>query len=177
MPNNQRATGGLNAEWKSSMVVDRNTVLSVLRIETRAGLSGFMVYVGDSQLEHRVVRDHAVHSTLESATKYAVSRADEHLNSRNEAARHEPSVQVREERLFRSTRRPLIRSTKNTIMATTSSKWIRPPPMWRLKPKSRKQRQSSKSQFSPLPAGRLRTGLPDYMVETGSGFKCCADSW
>lgn len=60
-----------------------------LRIQITASVNGFMVYVEDSRLEHRVVYEHEVQSTLESAKESAVLRADEYLNSHDEACQYE----------------------------------------------------------------------------------------
>jgi hypothetical protein len=55
-----------------------------LRIRTTTSLSGFMVYVEDSRLNHKVVDEHHAQSTLEAAKSTAVLRADQYLSSRNE---------------------------------------------------------------------------------------------
>jgi hypothetical protein len=60
-----------------------------LQIQTTASLSGFTVYVKDPRLEHPAVHEHAVQGTLEAAKDSAVFRADEYLQGRREAGRHE----------------------------------------------------------------------------------------
>lgn len=56
-----------------------------LRIRTTTSLSGFMVYVEDSRLNHKVVDEHHAQSTLVEAQLSAVLRADQYLKSRSEA--------------------------------------------------------------------------------------------
>jgi hypothetical protein len=60
-----------------------------LRIQSTASSSDFIVYVEDPRLDHRIVHEHAVQSTLESAKEYAASQAQEYLSSVHEAASHE----------------------------------------------------------------------------------------
>jgi hypothetical protein len=55
-----------------------------LRIETTASSNGFKVYVEDLRLENATVHEQMVHSELESAQAYAVSRAHEYLNTNGE---------------------------------------------------------------------------------------------
>lgn len=57
-----------------------------LRISATASLSGFMVYVEDSRLEHKVVHEHHAQSTLDEAKASAVVGADAYLAGRNEAS-------------------------------------------------------------------------------------------
>jgi len=56
-----------------------------LRIRTTTSLSGFMVYVEDSRLNHKVVDEHHAQSTLEEAKSSAVVRANQYLSGRDEA--------------------------------------------------------------------------------------------
>jgi hypothetical protein len=57
-----------------------------LRIQTSASINRFTIYVEDPRLEHRIVYEQAVQSTLESAKEYVVLRAYEYLNSYKETA-------------------------------------------------------------------------------------------
>jgi hypothetical protein len=58
-----------------------------LRIRTTTSLSGFMVYVEDSRLDHKIVDEHHAQSTLAAAQLSAVVRADQYLKLRNESNR------------------------------------------------------------------------------------------
>jgi hypothetical protein len=51
----------------------------VLRIQTTASSNGFLVYVEDPRIEHRIVYEHPAQSTLESAQEHAVDEADKYL--------------------------------------------------------------------------------------------------
>ncbi len=60
-----------------------------LRIETSTSLNEFLVYVEDPRLEHRVVFEQRLRSTLESAMKYVALRANDYLSSCGETVRHD----------------------------------------------------------------------------------------
>lgn len=56
-----------------------------LRIESTTSLNDFIVHVEDSRAESRTVYQQPIQCTLESAKEYVVLRAQEYLDSLNEA--------------------------------------------------------------------------------------------
>lgn len=60
-----------------------------LRLQVAAASNEFTVYVEDLRLEHSHVHEHSVQSSLESAKEYAVLKADEYLESREESGPHD----------------------------------------------------------------------------------------
>src|SRR5271165_1495599 len=65
-----------------------------LRIQATARVNGFTVYVDDPRLEHPVVLDSAVQSTVESTKEYVAVRAAEYLASHGEDARQEAALEM-----------------------------------------------------------------------------------
>ena len=59
-----------------------------LRIETTSVENGFIVYIEDTRLTNRAVREHQVLGTIESAKNDAALQADDYLRSLGETREH-----------------------------------------------------------------------------------------
>lgn len=57
-----------------------------LRLQSTTSVSGFVVFIEDSRLNHRLVHEHPIQSTLGAAKEYAVTQARQYLDRLSEAA-------------------------------------------------------------------------------------------